>query len=143
MSRDKVYFAVGLIIGVAFTILFLSYFAPRYTMAKTGDTLIKQDTWTGQSWRLVENEWKTIHGINRDWDKIDQALRSALRIPFVDVNVDSAMQTLKEKYPILGDLSNEELSERIKIVYSKYVLINLYLDSFVKMKDGPKDTKEK
>jgi len=132
MSRDKVYFAIGLVIGGAVVALFLYYSAPRYSVARAGDTLIKQDTWTGQSWRLVENEWKTIHGVNRDWDTIDRALTSALRMPFADVNTNSALKLLKEKYPSLIELSDDELTERIKVVYSKQVLCNLYLDSFMK-----------
>lgn len=133
MNRDKIYFAAGLLIGIAVTALFFSSFASRHTMLKAGDTLIRQDTWTGQSWRLVENEWKIIHGIHRDWDKVDQALRAALHIPFAEVNVESALRSLREKHAILQELSDEELSERIKLVYSKYVLINLYLDSFLKL----------
>lgn len=139
MNRDKRYFAAGLVIGVIFTALFLHYLAPRYTLSKSGDMVIKQDTWTGESWRLVENDWKIIRGEKRDWEKIDRALRSALHIPFADVNVESALKALKEKHAILQDLSDDELSERIKVVYSKSVLINLYLDSFLKNKEQQKE----
>ncbi|MEW6668923.1 MAG: hypothetical protein AB1512_27250 [Thermodesulfobacteriota bacterium] len=137
MNRDKAYFAAGLVIGVILTGLFMHYLAPRYTMARSGDMVIKHDTWTGESWRLVDNDWRIIRGVTHDWEKIDRALRAALHIPFAEVNVESALKTLKGKHAILQDLSDEELSERIKVVYSKYVLINLYLDSFLKLQGQP------
>jgi len=95
--------------------------------------MLKQDTWTGRSWRLVDNEWKPMVGVNRDWDSIDKALLSALRIPFAEVNTDSALVRLREKHPILKELPDDELLERIKLVYSRQVLVNMYLDSFLKM----------
>ena len=95
--------------------------------------MIKQDTWTGRSWRFVENEWKSIVGVNRDWDSIDRALLSALRIPFAEVDTDLALKQLQEKHPVLKELPKDELLERIKLVYSRQVLVNMYLDSFVKM----------
>lgn len=132
MNVEKRYFLIGLVIGIFLSGIFFYYFAPRYTMVKSGDTMLRQDTWTGRSWRFTDNEWKSIVGINRDWDSIDKALLSALRIPFAEVNTDSALVRLREKHPILKDLPNDELLERIKLVYSRQVLVNLYLDSFVK-----------
>ena len=81
--------------------------------------MLRQDTWTGRSWRFADNEWKSIVGVNRDWDSIDKALLSALRIPFAEVNTDSALKRLHEKHPVLKDLPNDELLERIKLVYSQ------------------------
>jgi hypothetical protein len=132
MRGEKIYFGLGLVIGILLSVVFFYYFAPRYTTVKSGDTVLKQDTWTGRSWRLVDNEWKAMVGAHRDWDGIDKALLSALRIPFAEVNTDSALVRLREKHPILKDLPNDELLERIKLVYSRQVLVNLYLDSFVK-----------
>jgi hypothetical protein len=94
---------------------------------------LKQDTWTGHSWRFVGADWKPIAGVNRDWEKIDQALLSALRIPFAEVNTSEALVHLTKKHPVLSELSNEELVERIKFVYSRQVLVNMYLDSFMKV----------
>jgi hypothetical protein len=71
-------------------------------------------------------------GVNRDWESIDRALLSALRIPFAEVDTDQALKQLQEKHPALKDLPKEELIERIKLVYSRQVLVNMYLDSFVK-----------
>jgi len=132
MNVEKRYFLVGLVIGILLSGIFFYYFAPRYTTVKSGETVLRQDTWTGRSWRFVDNEWKSILGVNRDWDSIDKALLSALRIPFAEVNTDQALNQLKEKHPILRDLPNDELVERIKLVYSRQVLVNMYLDSFVK-----------
>lgn len=132
MNVEKRYFLVGLVIGILLSGIFFYYFAPRYSTVKSGDTVIRQDTWTGRSWRFVDNEWKSILGVNRDWDGIDKALLSALRIPFAEVNTDQALNQLKEKHSILKDLPNDELVERIKLVYSRQILVNMYLDSFVK-----------
>jgi len=132
MKGEKIYFGIGLVIGILLSVVFLFYFAPRYTTVKSGDTVLKQDTWTGRTWRLVDNDWKAVVGVPRDWDSIDKALLSALRIPFAEVNTDSALARLREKHPILKELPNDELLERIKLVYSRQVLVNMYLDSFVK-----------
>jgi hypothetical protein len=138
MNGEKRYFLIGLVIGILLSGAFLYYFAPRYTTVKSGDTILRQDTWTGRSWRLADNEWKSIVGVNRDWDSIDKALLAALRIPFAEVNTDLALKQLQEKHPILKDLPNEELLERIKLVYSRQVLVNMYLDNFVKMEQQGK-----
>ena len=138
MNSEKRYFLIGLVIGILLSGVFFYYFAPRYTTVKSGDTMLRQDTWTGRSWRFVDNEWKSISGVNRDWDSIDRALLSALRIPFAEVNTDSALVRLREKHPILKELPNEELLERIKLVYSRQVLVNMYLDSFVKKEEQGK-----
>jgi hypothetical protein len=138
MNGEKRYFLIGLVIGILLSGAFFYYFAPRYTTVKSGDTILRQDTWTGRSWRLADNEWKSIVGVNRDWDSIDKALLAALRIPFAEVNTDSALVRLREKHPILKDLPSEELLERIKLVYSRQVLVNMYLDNFVKMEQQGK-----
>jgi hypothetical protein len=138
MTREKTYFIGGLLIGILIAALFLLYFAPRYTTVKSGDTLIRQDKWTGQSWRFVDNQWKEIGGQNYDWEKIDRSLVSALRIPYGEEDTAAALKLLKEKYAILKTLSDEDLLERIKLVYSKQVLVHLYLDAFLKAeKAGP------
>jgi hypothetical protein len=133
MKGEKTYFGLGLVIGILLAVVFFYYFAPRYTTVKSGETMLKQDTWTGRSWRLADNEWKPMVGVHRDWDSIDKALLSALRIPFAEVNTDSALVRLREKHPILKELPDDELLERIKLVYSRQVLVNMYLDSFLKM----------
>jgi len=103
MYKEKMNFVIGLMAGILTASLFLFYFAPRYTTAKAGDTLVRNDKWTGQSWRLVDNQWKAIVGQDHDWDKIDGSLRSALRIPFAEVDTGSALRLLREKFPVLKD----------------------------------------
>jgi hypothetical protein len=136
MNKEKRNFVIGLLAGILTASLFLFYFAPRYTATKAEDTLVRFDRWTGQSWRLVDNQWKAIMGQDHDWDKIDGSLRNALRIPFAEVDTGAALKLLREKYPALKDLSDEDLLERIKLVYSKQILCNLYLDNFLKMEKG-------
>ena len=138
MNGEKRYFLIGLVIGILLSGIFFYYFAPRYATLKSGDTMLRQDTWTGRSWRFADNEWKSVVGVPRDWDSIDRALLSALRIPFAEVNTDLALKQLQEKHPVLKDLPNDELLERIKLVYSRQVLVNMYLDSFVKMEQQGK-----
>ena len=133
MGKEKTYFGIGLVIGIVLATLFLFYLAPRYTTVKAGDTLIKQDRWSGQSWRFVENGWKKIVGENHDWDKIDKALTGALGIATDTPSRTNALDLLRDKDPILKDLSDDELLERIKLVYSKQILVNMYLDSFLKL----------
>jgi hypothetical protein len=132
MNGGKRHFLMGLVMGILLSGVFFYYFAPRYTTVKAGDTMLRQDTWTGRSWRFVDNEWKSVVGVNYDWESIDRALLSALRIPFAEVNTDLALRQLQEKHPVLKGLPNDELLERIKLVYSRQVLVNMYLDSFIK-----------
>ena len=140
MAREKKYLGIGLIAGVFLSSLFFYYFAPRYRTVISRETLIKYDSWSGQSWRLVDNEWKRImDAAGRDWETIDQALREALRLSPGGLQRNEALRLLKEKYPALKDVPNEELLERIKIVYSKEILYNLYLSNLVKLEDGPQN----
>jgi len=138
MNGEKRYFLIGVVIGILISGAFFFYFAPRYKTITSGDTLLKQDTWTGHSWRFTGNDWKLIVGANRDWEKIDQALLSALRIPFAEVNLDAALMRLREKHPSLRELPNDELLERIKLVYSRQVLVYMYLDNFMKIEQQKK-----
>jgi len=138
MSREKSYFVVGLVTGVVITVLFLQYFAPRYSTVRTGETILKQDRWTGQSWRYADDQWKAIVGRDHDWEKIDGTLRDALQVPFANVDNAAALKLLREGHPALKDLSDDDLLERIKVVYSKQILCNLYLDSFLKARQAEK-----
>ena len=133
MGREKTYFGMGLVIGIVLAALFLFYFAPRYTTVKAGDNLIKQDRWSGQSWRFVDNQWKRIVGEDHDWEKIDKALTGALGIATDTPSRTNALELLRKKDPILKDLSDDDLLERIKLVYSKQILVNMYLESFLKL----------
>jgi hypothetical protein len=132
MGREKTYFGMGLVMGIVLATVFLFYFAPRYTTVKVGDNLVKQDKWSGQSWRFVDNQWKRIVGEDHDWDKIDKALTGALGIETDTPSRTNALDLLRKKDPILKDLSDDDLLERIKLVYSKQILVNMYLESFLK-----------
>jgi hypothetical protein len=133
MGREKTYFGMGLVMGIVLATVFLFYFAPRYTTVKVSDTLVKQDKWSGQSWRFVDNQWKRIVGEDHDWDKIDKALTGALGIETDTPSRTNALDLLRKKDPILKDLSDDDLLERIKLVYSKQILVNMYLESFLKL----------
>ena len=132
MKKTKLYFVAGIAVGAILTFFCLNYFAPRYEMEKVGVSMVKTDKWTGQSWKYVNNSWKKIARTNQEWQEIDQALAEALNIPISDNNTESALRLLREKYPILKDIPNDELQERIKLVYSSQILRDLYLDDFMK-----------
>ncbi len=132
MKKTKLYFVAGIAVGVILTFFCLNYFAPRYEMEKVGVSMVKTDKWTGQSWKYVNDSWKKIERTNQEWQEIDQALAQALNIPVSDNNTDLALRLLREKYPILKDIPNDELQERIKLVYSSQILQDLYLDDFMK-----------
>ena len=139
MARERKFFGIGLVIGVVLTALFLHYFAPRYSTIKSGDTLIKQDRWSGESWRFVDNQWKKIMSVSRDWEKVDKTLQEALHIPTEAVDRGDALSLLRNKHPVLEDVTDDELFERIKIVYSKVILSNLYLKNLLKLEEGSDD----
>ena len=131
MKNEKSYFGLGLVVGIIISALFLFYIAPRYNTVQSGEHIVRQDKWTGSSWRYTDNQWKKIIDVSRDWESIDQALRDALDIPFAKVNTDNALSTLRKNYPILKDVSDDELLERIKLVYAKQVVCNLYLKQYM------------
>jgi hypothetical protein len=132
MSKDKKYLVLGIIIGLILAFLYFHFFAPRYEITKTGLSTIKIDKWTGQSWRLINDEWKVMLETNENLEKIDNTLLEALHIPFAQVDSDSALKRLRDIYPELKDVSDDLLMERIKLVYSKQVLVNMYLGEFMK-----------
>jgi hypothetical protein len=136
MKMDKKSLVLGVIIGLILAFFYFHYFAPRYEINKTGISTIKIDKWTGQSWRLVDNDWKKMTERNEDLEKIDRTLREALKIPFAQVDTASALKKLRDSYPLLKEIPDDELLERIKLVYSKQVLVNMYLGDFLKTSEG-------
>ena len=139
MKSTKLNLAMGIVIGVILAFFYFNYFAPRYEIKKVGLSLVKLDKWTGQSWRYMNNNWKKVMYTNQEWKEIDQTLAEALNIPIADTKTESALRLLRERYPILEDIPNDELQERIKLVYSKQILCNMYLDNFLKLqKTAPK-----
>jgi len=132
MKSDKKSLVLGVIIGLILAFFYFHYFAPRYEINKTGFSTIKIDKWTGRSWRLVGDNWTKMLDRDEDWEQIDKTLQEALKIPFAQVDKVSALEKLREKYPLLNKISDDELLERIKLVYSKLVLVNMYLGDFLK-----------
>ena len=132
MKNGKKNLIIGIVIGIVLAFLFFQYFAPRYEIKKTGLTMVKIDKWTGQSWRYVDNNWKKMLEMDANWEEIDRTLQEALKIPFAQVDSNSALVKLRSKYPILKEIPDDELLERIKLVYSKLVLVNMYLGDFLK-----------
>ena len=136
MKMDKKYLVLGVIIGFVLAFFYFHYFAPRYEIDKTGLSTIKIDKWTGQSWMLVDNDWEMMVDRDEDMEKIDRTLQDALKIPFAQVDTASALKKLRDSYPLLKEISDDELLERIKLVYSKQVLVNMYLGDFLKTSEG-------
>jgi hypothetical protein len=132
MKRDKKSLIIGLVVGLAVSLLYFHFLAPRYEVKKEGLSMIKLDKWTGQSWTFVNNNWKKMNNTEENWEEIDRALSEALKIPFAQVDSGSALKKLKERHPVLADVPDDELLERIKMVYSKIVLVNMYLGDFLK-----------
>ncbi|MFC1891540.1 hypothetical protein ACFLZT_04040 [Thermodesulfobacteriota bacterium] len=139
MKNGKKSLVLGIVIGLILAIFYFQFFAPRYETKKLGVTLVKTDKWTGQSWRFVDNAWKRMLNMDEDYEKVDQTLREALNVPLAQVDTGSALDQLREKYPILTDLPEDELLERIKLVYSKMVLVTLYLNDFMTKGEGSKE----
>lgn len=131
-NPEKVYLGVGLVIGVLVAAAFFYFFAPRYETHRSGESIIRHDRWSGDSWRLAGQRWEKIQDLKRDWQEVDDALRQALKIPARASDEENALKLLKGKYAILRDISDEELLERIKIVYSREILTHLYLSDFTK-----------
>ena len=143
MNREKLYFGIGLIIGIVLAVLFLQVFAPRYSTVRAGGEIVKQDRWSGKSWRFTEGEWRLITETKRDWPTIDKALKKALGLKTNGVKKGDAFKRLRDKYPILRDCSDQELQERIRRVYSREVLTTLYLDNFIKVENQKKVNSDK
>ena len=139
MKNGKKNLIIGIIIGLVLAFFYFHYFAPRYEIKKKGLSLVKIDKWTGQSWRFVDSNWKKMANIDENWVKIDRTLREALNIPFAKVDTGKGLMRLRERYPILKDIPDEELLERIKLVYSKQVLTNMYLTDFIRTDQATKE----
>ena len=69
-----------------------------------------------------------------DWALIDKALQDAIQIslPVAEVDPGVALKKLRDRYPVLKDIPDYDLLERIKLVYSKQVMVGMYLGDFMK-----------
>jgi hypothetical protein len=133
MIQSRAHFGIGLFVGIIVTALFFQFFAPRYDIIESDNKLIKQDKWSGESWKYQGNKWEKITEMTRDWEPIDDALTNALNI-VADNNTDNSnarMVSLRKKYSVLEDISDEDIMERIKYVYARKIMVDLY---FTKIK---------
>ncbi len=133
MRREKFQFAIGVLVGIVLTALFFIYFAPRYQIVERDGVLHKQDRWTGDTWCFCDKEWKRVSEHDDNWKNIDDVLVQALKHSGVDEVRKTAMQKLKEKYPLLKKYSDEDILERVKLVYAREILSGLYLENFLKI----------
>ena len=142
---EKRHFSYGLVVGLLLGALFFHFFAPRFsTTTLSSGSLIKLDKWSGESWRFVDNQWKKNMDVDQQWEQIDQALEEALNINTTGKGTTvNALELLKSKYPILKDITDEELNERIKIVYSKAIMNDLYLSNFLKLHNEKSELNKK
>ncbi len=133
MTSGKKSLICGIIIGIVLSFLYFNFFAARYDIKKTAASTIKVDKWTGQSWRLVENNWKKMSDMDENWELVDETLRKAININLPGAQADSsvALKKLRDRYPVLKDIPDYDLLERIKLVYSKQVLVGMYLGDFM------------
>lgn len=135
MHREKIYFVLGLVAGVLFAGVFLYSFAPRYTTVRNDDRIIKQDRWSGDSWRFVNGQWEKIVDTEYDWKKIDQALLDALQLGDTEARRKKAFSLLRAEAPALKPLTDDQIMERIKYVYSKEIMVNYYLSRILEIKE--------
>jgi predicted RND superfamily exporter protein len=130
MTREKTYFGIGLVIGIVVSALFLLFFAPRYTTSKSGDTLIKQDKWSGRSWQYAGGSWQEIRSVDSRQEEIDKELRKAMMVIVDQTSLNQAMVKFKELFPALKDVPDDELLSRMSTFYSREITSALFLQSY-------------
>jgi len=129
MIKTRTHFGIGLFIGIVVTALFFQFFAPRYDVIESEKMLIKQDKWSGNSWRYEGDKWEKISDTTRDWKPVDEVLMKALNFTAkgdTTNNSDGQMSSLKKKYPELEKIPNEDIMERIKYIYARKIMVDLY-----------------
>jgi len=80
--------------------------------------------------------------MDEDWELIDKTLGDAINFNIPEAQVDSndALERLRERYPIFKDIPDYDLLERIKLVYSRQLLVNLYLRGFMNVEKASEAT---
>lgn len=117
--------------GIVIAGLFFHFYAPRYMTIETKDGSLKQDKWSGDSWKLVGDQWEKISDSEKDYQDVDQSLRRAFQATVGGAETAYLLKQLKEKYPKLKDVRNEDLLVRIRAVYSQEILTRNYLDNIL------------
>jgi hypothetical protein len=131
MNREKIIFAVGLGVGILLAVLFLLFFAPRYATLTRGDTVIKQDTWSGRSWRLTGGgSWEEVREAGNRQEQIDRELRKALTVVIDQNRVREATGRFKEMFPALREIPDEELLARMSALYSTEIMSAIFLENY-------------
>ena len=138
MAQGKHQFGIGLVVGILFAALFFMYFAPRYKTVDEDGVLYKHDRWSGNSWRFVDNGWQKMSQDERKWDDVDSELRKALKVPETVKARQNVLNRLRERYPKLKGVSDEDLLERIKFVYSKELMVGHYMQTIVNIEEAEK-----
>lgn len=130
MRQTRNHFGMGLAAGIILAALFFQFFAPRYAVIKTGDMLVKQDKWSGRSWQYDGDGWKEIEELAVDWKPVDRALVKALNLPGKEKDgaFSARISSLKEKYPVLESVSDDDIMERIKYIYARKIMVDLYFN---------------
>ena len=131
MDRRKYHFGIGLVVGIVLAGLFFQFYAPRYTTVESQAGMIKQDKWSGDTWKLVGDQWKKITDDERDWKNVDQSLHSAFQATVGGEETTQLLKQFKEKYPELKGVSDAELLKRIRTVYSQEILTRTYLENVI------------
>ena len=100
-------------------------------MIKSNSVIIKQDKRSGDSWAYEGNEWKKIKGNKVSWKSVDNALIEALNTPDIEGENNSVDQiaVLKKKYSFLNKVSDEDIMERIKYIYARKIMLDLYFST--------------
>jgi hypothetical protein len=131
MIQTRVHFGIGFSVGLCISALFFYFFSPRYEMIKSNSVIIKQDKRSGDSWAYEGNEWKKIKGNKVSWKSVDNALIEALNTPDIEGENNSVDQiaVLKKKYSFLNKVSDEDIMERIKYIYARKIMLDLYFST--------------
>jgi len=131
MLQTRKHFGVGLVAGIVLATLFFQFFAPRYEILKLDKMVIKQDKWSGDSWRQEGHKWIKIEDSAKDWKPLDNVLIKALNVTD-EKKGSNPIVSLRKKYPVLEDFSDEDIMERIKTIYAQKIMVDLYFNN-VKM----------
>ena len=128
MTQTKVHFGIGLFIGVVLTALSFQFFAYRYDVIELDKILIKQDKWSGNSWRYENDQWGKINDNTRDWKPVDEILMKAINMP-ADANTNRSEEritSLKKEYPELEKIPDEDIIKRINYIYARKIMVDFY-----------------
>lgn len=131
MLDSRIHFGVGFTIGILITALFFYFFSQRYEVTESNRAIIKQDKWSGASWQFEGNEWKKIQENKTDWKPVDKILVKALNISADKSSSNHRnrqVEVLKSKYPALEGYRDEDIIARIKYVYARQVMLDLYFN---------------